>query len=407
MIMGNLTYIDLFAGCGGLSLGLHNSGWKGLFAVEKSPHAFETLKHNLITKKNHFKWPSWLSQENHDINELIEKNSKELTKLRGKVTMIAGGPPCQGFSIAGQRNEKDSRNALIKSYVKFVSLVKPEIIFFENVKGFTMAFKNNQSKGRKYSQIVSESLTKEGYTVFGKLVNFGDYGVPQKRTRFILVGIRNDLSTATSENVELFFDTLERNRFGFLEEKNLSIHTTVEEALSDLLSKNTFVETPDRKNFKSTNYKRKSSAYQKYVRVKVDRKIPDSHSFAKHSPKIVNRLNYIIETSSQCKNLDNSVKQELGIKKQVLVPLQANEQSPTVTSHPDDIVHYCEPRILTVREYARLQSFPDSYEFKGKYTTGGKLRKIEVPRYTQIGNAIPPLFAELAGLTIKEMFTNG
>ena len=361
----------------------------------------------MIANKNHFNWPDWLSQENHDINELIENNSKELTKLKGKVTMIAGGPPCQGFSIAGQRNEKDSRNILIKSYVKFVSLVKPEIIFFENVKGFTMAFKNNQSKGRKYSQIVSENLTKEGYTVYGKLINFGDYGVPQKRTRFILVGIRNDLSTAKFENVKSFFDTLEQNRFSFLEEKNLSIHTTVKEALSDLLSKNTFVETPDRKNFKSTNYKRKNSAYQKYARVEVDNTIPDSHSFAKHSDTVVKRLNDIIEISNRCKNLDESIKHQLGIKKQVLVPLQANEQSPTITSNPVDIVHYCEPRILTVREYARLQSFPDSYEFKGNYTTGGQLRKVEVPRYTQIGNAIPPLFAELAGITIKEMFVNG
>ncbi len=405
--MKDLIYIDLFAGCGGLSLGLHNSGWKGLFAIEKSPHAFATLKYNLITKKNHFSWPDWLSTENHDINDLIENYSQELLELRGKVTMIAGGPPCQGFSIAGQRNENDSRNNLIKSYVKFVSLVKPEIIFFENVKGFTMAFKNNQSKGRKYSQIVSESLQKEGYTVCGKLINFGDYGVPQKRTRFILVGIRNDLPTAEDEHVKSFFDVLEKNRFSFLEKKNLSIHTTVKEALSDLLSNNMFVETPDRKNFKSTSYKRKSSSYQIHSRAEVNDKIPDSHSFANHSSLVVNRLNYIIEISNQCKNLDASVKNELGIKKQVLVPLQANEQAPTITSHPDDIVHYCEPRILTVREYARLQSFPDSYEFKGKYTTGGKLRKIEVPRYTQIGNAIPPLFAELAGLTIKEMFSNG
>ncbi len=405
--MKELTYIDLFAGCGGLSLGLHNSGWKGLFAIEKSPHAFATLKYNLIAKKNHFSWPDWLSQKNHDINELIENYSHKLTELRGKVTMIAGGPPCQGFSIAGQRNENDSRNNLIKSYVKFVSLVKPEIVFFENVKGFTMAFKNNQSKGCKYSQIVSESLKKEGYTVHGKLINFGDYGVPQKRTRFILVGVRNDLSTAKFENVKSFFDILEQNRFSFLEEKKLSVHTTVKEALSDLLSNNIFVETPDRKNFKSTSYKRKSSPYQTYVRSEVNNKTPDSHSFANHSSQVVNRLNYIIKISNRCKNLDDSVKNELGIKKQVLVPLQANEQAPTITSHPDDMVHYCEPRILTVREYARLQSFPDSYEFKGKYTTGGKLRKVEVPRYTQIGNAIPPLFAELAGLTIKEMFAHG
>ena len=91
------------------------------------------------------------------------------------------------------------------------------------------------------------------------------------------------------------------------------------------------------------------------------------------------------------------------MKTRVLVPLQANAQAPTITSNPDDIIHYCEPRILTVREYARLQSFPDWYVFKGKYTTGGKLRKVEVPRYTQIGNAIPPLFSEQAGVILKQL----
>ena len=132
------TYIDLFAGCGGLSLGLNRSGWKGLFAIEKSPHAFETLEYNLTEKIQHFNWPKWLPQQAHDINAVIKKYSKNLEKLRGKVTLIAGGPPCQGFSIAGQRNEKDERNTLIDSYIEFVSLVKPELIFFENVKGFTM-----------------------------------------------------------------------------------------------------------------------------------------------------------------------------------------------------------------------------------------------------------------------------
>lgn len=404
--MEKLTYIDLFAGCGGLSLGLHNSGWQGLFAVEKSPHAFETLKHNLISEKKHFSWPSWLSEENHDIDEIIENHSNELTELRDKVTMIAGGPPCQGFSIAGQRNESDSRNTLIKSYVKFVSLVKPKIIFFENVKGFTMAFKNNQSKGRRYSQIVSESLRREGYTVYGKLVNFGDYGIPQKRTRFILLGVRNDLPMAQIENVRSFFDILEKNKFNFLEGKKIPLQPTVKEALSDLICNDTFVDSPDRKNFKSSYYQKRGSSYQKYARSGVRKKIPDSHSFAKHTDKVQKRFEYILKHFDVCKNIDDKVKEKLGVKKQVLVPLQANEQAPTVTSHPDDMVHYSEPRILTVREYARLQSFPDSYEFKGKYTTGGKLRKIEVPRYTQIGNAIPPLFAELAGLTIQELFTD-
>jgi len=110
-------YIDLFAGCGGLSLGLHNSGlWKGIFAIEKSKDAFLTLEHNLIHKKNHFEWPNWLQQTNHDINFVLKKHKNELNQLKGKVDLVVGGPPCQGFSTAGKREESDKRNTLINSY---------------------------------------------------------------------------------------------------------------------------------------------------------------------------------------------------------------------------------------------------------------------------------------------------
>lgn len=401
---GKHTYIDLFAGCGGLSLGLNRSEWKGLFAIEKSPHAFQTLEHNLIEKINHFEWPKWLPQEAHDINEVIEHYSEKLKKLQGKVTLIAGGPPCQGFSIAGQRNEKDERNTLINSYIEFVSLVKPKLIFFENVKGFTMEFKNNKQKGKKYSQIVTDKLTQEGYNVYGQLVNFGDYGIPQKRTRFILVGIRNDIKNSSVEKAKSFFDLIESNKFTFLTEKELSAKPTIEDALSDLIRSEKTIETPDRKGFTSGFYHKTRSNYQRFVRKGIENtKIPNSHSFTKHSQKVIERLSYVQSVSSECKNISEDLKKQIGLSTQVLVPLQPKEQAPTVTSHPDDMIHYCEPRILTVRECARLQSFPDWFDFKGKYTTGGKLRKMEVPRYTQVGNAIPPLFGEQAGLILKQL----
>ena len=397
-----LTYIDLFAGCGGLSLGLHNAGWKGIFAIEKNKHAFETLEHNLILNKNHFSWPKWLPQSEHDINEVISNYSENLKSLQGKVSMIVGGPPCQGFSIAGRRNEKDERNELIHSYINFVNLVKPKLIFFENVKGFTMEFKNNKEKGIKYSQVVTEELEKSGYNVFGKLINFGEYGVPQKRTRFILVGIRKDLKNSSKEIAKSFFDKIEENKFSFLNERKLSERPTIKEAISDLLTSHNIIETPDRKGFKTSLYKRSSSNYQKLLRKDSDSRIPNSHSLANHSVTVVERLRYIINVSKTCKNLNQKIKDELGIKKQVLTPLKDFDQCPTLTSNPDDLIHYCEPRTLTVREYARIQSFPDWFEFRGKYTTGGKLRKFDVPRYTQIGNAIPPLFGEQSGLILKE-----
>lgn len=402
--MLQLTYIDLFAGCGGLSLGLNRSGWKGLFAIEKSHHAFESLEYNLIQKIQHFDWPSWLPKQAHDINSVIKNYSDNLKALQGTVSLIAGGPPCQGFSIAGQRNEKDERNMLINSYIEFVSIVKPKLIFFENVKGFTMEFKNNQQKGKKYSLIVTEKLTQEGYNVYGQLINFGEYGIPQKRTRFILVGIRKDIKYSSIEKARSFFELIEKNKFNFLSEKRLSIKPTIEDALSDLLSNKAIVETPDRKGYQSSLYHKPKSNYQRFIRKETQKTlIPDSHSFAKHSPKVIERLKYIQSVSTVCKNISYDLKKKIGLSTQVLVPLQAKDQAPTITSHPDDMIHYCEPRILTVRECARLQSFPDWFYFKGKYTTGGVLRKSEVPRYTQVGNAIPPLFGEQAGLVLKQL----
>ena len=103
------------------------------------------------------------------------------------------------------------------------------------------------------------------------------------------------------------------------------------------------------------------------------------------------------------KRIDGKAREEWGIKQRGITVLDPKAVSPTITGQPDDYLHYCEPRIMTVRECARIQSFPDWYEVRMKYTTGGQMRKKEVPRYSQIGNAIPPLFAEQAGNVLKEM----
>ena len=181
-------YIDLFAGCGGLSLGLHLSGWKGLFAIEKSPFAFETLKYNLIDNKKHFDWPSWLECKEHDIYDVLKSHQEQLKSLRGTIDLVAGGPPCQGFSMAGKRIEEDIRNKLVYSYIEFIELVRPRLILFENVKGFTYAFrkKTDKDKSIPYSQIVIEKLQDLGYNVKAEVFDFSCYGIPQKRKRFIL-----------------------------------------------------------------------------------------------------------------------------------------------------------------------------------------------------------------------------
>jgi len=132
--------------------------------------------------------------------------------------------------------------------------------------------------------------------------------------------------------------------------------------------------------------------------------IPDSHRLAYHKEETTILFKALIKEAPKGKRLDDTLKEKFDIKKRGLVVLDKTKPAPTLTSHPDDFIHYSEPRILTVREYARIQTFPDWYQFKRKYTTGGKLRKTEVPRYTQIGNAIPPLFGELSGNALLELF---
>jgi DNA (cytosine-5)-methyltransferase 1 len=397
------TYIDLFAGCGGLSLGLHNAGWKGLFAIEKNIDAYSTLQFNLINQKNHFEWPNWLPKEALEINEVLSNYEEQLISLRGNVDLVAGGPPCQGFSMAGRRREEDSRNQLVNSYIKFIQLVKPKLILFENVKGFTLEFKKNKDKGKEYSSVVEEALQEAGYFVKGKLVNFGEYGVPQKRTRFILIGIRCDIPNASIKRAEEFFELLEKNRYDFLEKRNLTVGTNLKDAISDLLRGNGEVQSLDSPSFKAGIYSNPDSNYQLLMRQGAKEKDPDSHRFAKHRDETIKKFEEFLQTERKNKDVGKATRERHSIKKHTIIPLDGDAKSPTITTLPDDYIHYSEPRILTVREYARIQSFPDWYKFQGKYTTGGKVRTQEVPRYSQIGNAIPPLFGEQAGVILNKI----
>jgi len=393
------SYIDIFAGCGGLSTGLLNAGWRGLFAIEKNPDAFLTLKCNLIDKPttSHFSWPNWLSTEAHDINDLIKNYEEQLKSLSEHVTLVAGGPPCQGFSMAGKRNRNDQRNQLVKSYIRFIELIMPKVIIFENVHGFTVNFR---AKGgiKQYSSYVEKALTKSGYNVVHTIVDMSDYGVPQKRKRYILIAMKN-------QNPQKVFDVLLKNRSSFCQEKGITCSTSVGEAIGDLKKSNGTVASPDTKGFQAGIYGPVQSGYQKLMRQGQPAGVTavDSHRFVNHRAATIKLHRDLLSTAPKGKRLtpqDNIVQ---NLKRRGVTVLDEKKQSPTITSIPDELVHYCEPRILTVREHARLQSFPDWFQFKGKYTSGGKRRKSEVPRYTQVGNAVPPLFAEQIGRAILEV----
>jgi len=388
-------YIDLFAGCGGLSLGLYNAGWKGLFAIEKSPMAFSTLKHNLIDNKHHFQWPTWLEEKSYDINDVLRDHREDLQAMEGQVDLIAGGPPCQGFSFAGKRDEQDHRNQLVHSYLEFVKIVKPKMVFFENVRGFTSKFVKKPSCGKIYSEIVRDELISMGYDVKSEIVNFSEFGVPQRRRRFILVGILGG-------NAGIFFEKLRENKHLFLESKGLPQTVTAKEALSDLTRSHGEKKSPDSPNFKAGLYGPTIGKYQEVMKGDY-LKDPDSHRFVNHKRETKKRFSYCLKNCPKNKNLSADVKENFNLKKKCITPIHPDEPSPTLTTLTDDYIHYCEPRVFTVREFARLQSFNDWFEFRDKYTTGGTKRRTEVPRYTQAGNAIPPLFVEQAGHVIRKM----
>lgn len=389
------TYIELFAGCGGLSLGLYKAGWKGIFAVEKNADAFATLKYNLIEKKAHFRWPSWLPQRHYAIGTILRKYPKKLKGLRGKVALIAGGPPCQGFSFAGRREERDSRNKLVKDYLKFVQLIQPKIVFFENVKGFTARFSKAGSSGKAYSDYIIAALTKQGYDIHAELVNFADYGVPQSRTRFILVGIKGG-------NAKNFFIQLILNRPTFLKKRRIPLGgVTLDQAISDLTKTHGTIQSEEFPLFQEGKYGPVDSAYQALMRAGVHSARPDSHRFPNHAPETIQNFKCIMNAGVRNRNVHRLVAGKLKLKKKCMIALAKDEPSPTLTTLPDDYVHYSEPRILTVREYARIQSFYDWFQFQGKYTTGGRERRKDIPRYSQVGNAIPPLFMEQCGVVLR------
>jgi DNA (cytosine-5)-methyltransferase 1 len=409
--MGGFRFIDLFAGCGGLSLGLTNAGWTGVFAVEKNSDAFETLKHNLCGKgKRKFEWPEWLPCKELSTSDLLLDYREKLESLRGKIDLIAGGPPCQGFSFAGRRNPDDPRNQLMEEYIAIVDIVRPKFLLFENVRGFTAAFKN--SDRLPHAAVIKEKLeglSWGGYQVSCRLVNASIFGVPQPRARFILLAIRQDAQAEFLNSVAFDpFENLESSAENFRKARNLHSHEiSVSEAISDLeIGKFPLIDCPETLGFKQIDYVQpeKPTSFQALMRKGSKRAArPNSLRLPKHKTATVARFQDVLETCAKGKSLSVENRERYKTKKQCFTPLHPDQLSKTITTLPDDLLHYSEPRILTVRENARLQSFPDWFAFRGKYTTGGARRREECPRYTQVGNAVPPLMGEALGELIKEI----
>lgn len=398
------TFIDVFAGCGGLSLGLIRAGWKGVFAIERDKNAFETLAANLLGDSSQFKWPGWLPQTAHDAVEFLEKYQKEVDGLHGQVDMLVGGPPCQGFSSAGRRDPDDPRNKLTEAYLRLVKKISPKLVLIENVKGISLDFEKSSESGEKinYAKWIIEELS-QNYIASHRLIDTSTFGVPQKRIRFFIVALRKDL---VGPHTASPFLVLEGLRESFLLSKGLIAPVSARSALSDLETlRNGLAPSADDAGFDRILYTRPLTAYQRLMNKGVGDRITDTR-LARHKPEIVARFKKIIAICQSSGRLNVSLSQEVkasfGIRKCAIRVMDPELPSPTVTSMPDDLIHYSEPRALTVRENARLQSFPDSFRFFGKYTTGGERRKKEVPRFTQVANAVPPLMAEAMGLALQK-----
>lgn len=403
-------FVDVFAGCGGLSLGLKRAGWKGLFAIEKDSYAFDTLSTNFPTGNEtwSYDWPESIENKAWDIQDILLNRRQALMDLAGTIDLLAGGPPCQGFSQAGKRRLDDPRNKLFEGYLELVSVLQPRMILFENVRGIKSDFKQQVGKTVNFAEFIGEHLSRD-YNISSAVLKACDFGVPQVRPRFFMVGARKRM--AVCNQIDLFFTDLQQNIDRFLRERKMPRWPRASDAISDLeVTRNGTIPSTESKGYEAIAYKSPRTSYQEAMRDGMI-EAPTDTRLARHRPQIRERFASIIDSCGLENRLNvsisHSIRRKHGLKKTAIRVLNPMMPSPTITSLPEDLIHYSEPRTLTVRENARLQSFPDWFEFKGAYTTGGHRRRREVPRFTQVANAVPPLLAEQLGIALLRIVRRG
>jgi DNA (cytosine-5)-methyltransferase 1 len=418
--MPKYNFVDLFSGCGGLSLGISMAGLQGQFVVERDPMAFDTFSDNFLGDRevpiNKFDWPSWLEKQAWGIDDLLDKHHGDLAKLQGTIQVLAGGPPCQGFSFAGRRREDDPRNQLFEKYVQVVDTIKPSILILENVPGMKVAHSSKRDEegereptAESYYDKLKKSLEAIGYEVHGQIVDASRFGVPQRRLRLIVIGIKKHLASQLEGGVMHAFNVLESMRVEMLARHGLpkTKPVSAQDAISDLLVHQTFTQPCtdpfSRRGFEEPYYLGPLTNYQRLMHKRCRNDAMNSMRLARHRDDVRARFKKIIKECQQGVRMNEKNRARFGLKKHRIYVMSPWEPAPTITTLPDDVLHYSEPRILTVRESARLQSFPDWFRFRGKFTTGGKLRTKECPRYTQVGNAVPPLLAEAIGLAVASI----
>lgn len=404
--MANLKYIDLFAGCGGLSLGLEQAGFTPVYVNELNKDAMETY---LLNRRKQF--PHLEKYKSYDIKEAIKDDSIFSDLAKKDIDVLCGGPPCQGFSNIGIRRsysvEKKQlpSNHLFQDMAFFIHMVKPKVFIFENVEGLLKSkWTSMGSRGEIFEDVFTTFKKIPEYEVKYKLLHAKDYGVPQRRPRVIIVGFRDGFVATNS-------DSNDAVDAGFLPEP-INNYPDLVDVLSDIVDPN-FEYGGITEKYPSPVY----SDFQKYLRKQPDGRIAkkggyiSDHKYSNHSDRVIRKFQAMIDSGGV-------IPEEFRTKKfaQRLLHEKWDEKGPsiTITSLPDDFVHFSQARSLTVREWARIQTFPDWYQFSGKRTTGGIRRAgnprknifdREVPKYTQIGNAVPVILAKEIGTHLCKLLS--
>lgn len=340
-----MNVIDLFCGCGGLSYGFEKAGYNILLGIDNDKMALKTFEYNHHNSKS-------------ICGDITQIGYKEIKKVIGnkKIDVIIGGPPCQGMSLSGPRQFDDPRNKLYLSYIRLVNEIRPKAFVIENVPGLISLF------GGQIKENIITKFSQMGYDIKYKIVCSADYGVPQMRKRVIFVGVKG--------------------KNDFIYPKENKNYVTCEMALSDLPS---LVDTIGEEHMDYV--KQPQNNYQKLMRFNSFEVL--NHIAANHSEKVKHIIS-LVPDGGNYKNLP----EEYRLSRNFHVAwtrFNSQKPAPTIDTGHRHHFHYKYNRVPTVRECARLQSFPDDFVFWGNKTQ----------QFRQVGNAVPPLMAQAIAEQLK------
>lgn len=340
--------IDLFCGCGGLSKGFEMAGFEPKIAIDMWSDAVRTYNHNRDNKV----------AVCEDVHNWDDKFLEEINN-DGDIVGIIGGPPCQGYSTVGTRDVNDPRNHLYKEYCRIVEKIRPDFFVIENVKGLTTL------SGGVFKDDIINRFSNLGYSVKYQILNAADYGVPQNRQRVFFVGMKNKV---------------------FKFPKPLEYKITTEEAIGDL------PELKGGEKVESYN-QNPTTVYEQQMRGAST--VLLNHEGTNHTQQTIDIIS-LIKDGGKIKDLPEEYWKIRKYNK-AFERMNSKAQSNTVDTGHRNYFHYSQNRIPSVRENARLQSFPDNFEILGSKTS----------QYKQVGNAVPPLLAFAVAKAIKEALEKG